>query len=59
MYENATDQSWQRLENRIENLVGYLLKVDKQRIEYKPQFTAPLLEMPSAYHDGDQQSMAE
>ncbi len=59
MYENATDQSWQRLENRIENLVGYLLKVDKQRIEYQPQFTAPLLEMPRVYHDGDQQSMAE
>ncbi len=59
MYDNATDQGWQQLEDRIENLVGYLLKMDKQRIEYKPQFTAPLLEMPSACHDGDQQPIVE
>ena len=59
MYDNATDQGWRQLEDRIENLVGYLLKIDKQRIEYKPQFTVPLLEMPPAYYDGDQQPMAE
>ena len=59
MFDKSTDQGWQQLEDRIENLVGYLLKIDKQRIEYKPQFTALRLEMPPTYYGGDQQPMVE
>lgn len=46
MSQNATDREWQQLQDRIENLFGHLLKGDIQRIEYKPQFTVSLLEMP-------------
>jgi hypothetical protein len=49
MYENEDDQEWNKLQERIENLVGYLLKIDVQSIEYKPQYAVPLLTMSSEY----------
>ncbi len=47
MVQKAADQQWQQMQDHIENLFGHLLKGDIQRIEYKPQFTVSLLEMPS------------
>ncbi len=43
------DQKWQELQDHIENVFGRLLKGDIQRIEYKPQYAVPLLEVPSRY----------
>ncbi len=60
MYDRVSDEDWQqKLEDRIEKLVGHLLKVDKQRIEYKPQFATPLLEMPPLYGESEAQQMTE
>lgn len=57
MYQNvSSDQGWQQLQDRMENLFGHLLKSDTQKIEYKPQFAVPLLEMPSAYNDNERQN---
>ncbi len=54
MQQNLPEEGWQQLENRIEDLVGRLMKTDVQRIEYKPQFAVPLLEIPSAYQTDNQ-----
>lgn len=49
MTSSERDQKWQELQDHIENVFGRLLRGDVQRIEYKPQFSAPLLEVPSRY----------
>jgi hypothetical protein len=51
MIEGEMDQKWQEFQDRIENIFGPLLRGDIQRIEYKPQFAVPLLEMPSGYRE--------
>jgi hypothetical protein len=45
-----TDQKWQELQDRIENVFGHLLREDIWRIEYKPQVSMPPLEAPSYDH---------
>ncbi len=54
MPNKRAGESRQPSEGRIENLVELLLKADKQRIEYMPQFAVPLLEMPPVYHEAEQ-----
>jgi hypothetical protein len=44
---NETDEKWPQLHDRIEKYVAQLLSLDIKRIEYKPQFSVSLLEMPS------------
>jgi hypothetical protein len=51
MIESEMDQKWQELQDRIENVFGPLLRGDIQRIEYKPQFAVPLLEISSGYRE--------
>jgi hypothetical protein len=51
MVESEMDQKWQEFQDRIENIFGPLLRGDIQRIEYKPQFAVPLLEMSSGHRE--------
>jgi hypothetical protein len=52
MVQNETDQRWQELQERIDNVFGRLLRGDIRSIEYKPQFAVPLLEMTSCAKHG-------
>ncbi|MCG6535499.1 MAG: hypothetical protein L7F78_12605 [Syntrophales bacterium LBB04] len=47
MNQKTSDQGWQQLQDHIEGFVGRALSDSLQRIEYKPLFITPLLEMPS------------
>ena len=55
MNQQTTDQGWHQLQAHIEDFFGQALKNDVQRIEYKPLFIAPLLEMPSERHQNELQ----
>jgi hypothetical protein len=46
MNQKTSAQGWQRLQTHIEGFWGHILRSDVQRIEYKPLFITPLLEMP-------------
>ncbi|MEI6315707.1 MAG: hypothetical protein WCO89_12610 [Syntrophus sp. (in: bacteria)] len=50
MNQKTSDQGWQQLQSHIEGFLGQSLRSDVQRIEYKPQFIAQMLEMPSERH---------
>jgi len=50
MNQEISDQGWQQHQSHIEGFWGQALRRDVQRIEYKPQFIAQLLEMPSERH---------
>jgi hypothetical protein len=47
MDAKTSDQGWQQLQAHIEGFLGQALKGSLQKIEYKPRFAVPLLEMPS------------
>lgn len=49
MIERETDQNWHELQERIGNVFGSIFRGEIQRIEYKPQFAVPLLEMSSRH----------
>ena len=51
MAKNKTDQGWQELQDRIQNVFGNLLRGDVQRIEYKPPSVIHLLEMSAGYRE--------
>ena len=51
MAKNETEQGWQELQDRIQNVFGNLLRGDVQRIEYKPPSVIHLLEMSSGYRE--------
>lgn len=53
----SSDREWEKLQAHIEGFLGRALRSDVQRIEYRPQFTAQLLEMPSDRHQNAQQGM--
>lgn len=59
MNQNETDQVWRELHNRIENRFRYFFKADVQRIEYKPLLTVPLLALPSAYNDNENNNLQQ
>jgi hypothetical protein len=46
----GSDQEWQQLQAHIQGFFGRALRNDVQRIEYRPQFIAQLLGMPSEHH---------
>lgn len=58
MDQDTADQSWQQLQAHIQGFLGQFLSGDTKSIEYKPQFTAPMLEMPSAFHQSVRQELA-
>jgi hypothetical protein len=47
MDAKTPDQEWRQLQAHIEGFLDQALKGSPQRIEYKPRFIVPLLEMPS------------
>lgn len=49
MDQKASEQGWQQLQAHIEGFFGQALGNDIPRIEYKPRFIRPLLEMSSEY----------
>jgi hypothetical protein len=51
MGQNAADPERRQLQDRLDSLFGSVLNADVMRIEYKPQFAVPLLEMSSAFSD--------
>jgi hypothetical protein len=53
MNQQTSDQGWQQLQSHIEDFFGQTLRNDVQRIEYKPLFITPLLEMPSERHQNE------
>lgn len=53
MNQKATDQGWQQLQTHIEDFLGQALRIDVQRIEYKPRFIAQLMELPSEHHQNE------
>jgi hypothetical protein len=55
MNQKASDQGWQQLQTHIEGFLGYILRSDLQRIEYKPLFINQLLEMPSKRYKNERQ----
>ena len=50
MMTGERDEQWEGLQARIEKFVGQLSRIDVKRIEYKPQFAVPLLDMPSEHN---------
>jgi hypothetical protein len=46
MSQQSSEHGWEQLQEHIAGFLGQALRSDIQKIEYKPQFTAPLLEMP-------------
>ena len=51
MAKNETEQGWQELQDRIQNVFGNFLRGDVQRIEYKPPSVIHLLEMSAGYRE--------
>jgi len=45
MDQKTPDQGWQQLQAHIEGFLGQALRIDMQRIEYKPRFIVQLLDM--------------
>ncbi|MCK9195965.1 MAG: hypothetical protein M0P16_03200 [Syntrophales bacterium] len=45
MDQNTADQSWQQLQAHVQEFLGQFLNGDTKSVEYKPQFTAPMLEI--------------
>jgi hypothetical protein len=58
MNQQTSDQGWQQIQTHIEDFFSQALRNDVQRIEYKPQFIAQLLEMPSERHHNELQEMS-
>lgn len=58
MNQQTSDQGWQQIQTHIEDFFSQSLRNDVQRIEYKPQFIAQLLEMPSERHHNELQEMS-
>jgi hypothetical protein len=48
MNEDKTDQGWQRIQERVDQIVGRFLRNDREMLEYKPGREIYLLEMPPA-----------
>ena len=55
MNKKTLDHEWQQLQTHIEDFVGLILRNDVQRVEYKPRFIAPLLEMSCERHQNELQ----
>jgi hypothetical protein len=55
MNQETTDQGWQKIQSRINQLVGQFLKDDYPSIEYKTHITG-LLQLPPEY---DSQNIEE
>ena len=55
MNQNASEQGWRQIQAHIEDFLGQALNNDMQRIEYKPCFTVPLLEMSCGYRKNEGQ----
>ncbi|HOD98491.1 MAG TPA: hypothetical protein PLU95_05990 [Syntrophales bacterium] len=46
MKQQSSDQGWEQLQEHIAGFLSQALRSDIQKIEYKPQFTPPLMEVP-------------
>lgn len=46
MNEDKTDQGWQHIQAKVDQIVGKFLRNDQQKLEYKPDREIYLLEMP-------------
>ena len=57
MDQKTSDQGWQQLQAHIQEFLGQALRNDMHRIEYKPRFIIPLLEMPSTHHESEYQEI--
>ena len=57
MDQNTVDQGWQQLQAHVQGFLGQFLKDDAKSIEYKPQFSAPMLEMTSPFSQSERQDL--
>ena len=55
MDQQTSDRGWQQLQAHIEGFFCQALRIDVQRIEYKPLFIVQLLEMPFERHQNELQ----
>jgi len=46
MSQQSSEHGWEQLQEHIAGFLGQALRSDIQKIEYKPQFTPPLMEVP-------------
>jgi hypothetical protein len=51
MNHKMTEQAWQQLSTRIEQLLPRFLSGELQQLEYKPDHVIALLEMPSDHRN--------
>ncbi|MEW6333654.1 MAG: hypothetical protein AB1558_05250 [Thermodesulfobacteriota bacterium] len=57
MNRKPSDRDWEKLQAHIEGFLGRAISGDVERIEYRPQFTVKLLEMPLDRHQNTDQDM--
>jgi len=55
MDQKASEQGWQLIQAHIKEFLGQAINNDVQRIEYKPCFIVPLLEMSCGYRKNEGQ----
>jgi hypothetical protein len=57
MDQNTVDQGWLQLQAHVQGFLGQFLQGDAKSIEYKPQFSVPLLEFTSPLSQSERQDL--
>jgi len=57
MDKQNSDQEWQQLQAHLEGFLGRAIRNDLQKIEYKPLFSVPLLEIQTELHQHEFREM--